>query len=311
MLDQMELPLDVKKAKKCPDELNGIIGCNYEADYICFQDPLHMLGKSLRALKNRVLKFGSKVAGVGHLIALAGQTAKPIIGFTKAQIEDDTDRMNVTIAAKVCQPAVIKELKRSDERATKGYLEMMNHIHTAYINDSTKPDDRIFSAFFTSYFVQIWKFFLSSEISRPDNHINAIQPTIRLNFITDNLEKCILLNGQGILIFHNRCRDENRPQTFLPSYINSQGCESEFRSLRSMTSMFSTRINMDMLDLLHRTKRLTVLDDGPRSDFKLREKRNDDVYVPESLSDNMQIKRIIKQGFFKVKSIFIDYFGSC
>lgn len=43
---------------------------------------------------------------------------------------------------------------------------------------------------------------------------------------------------------------------FLPHLMTSQPCESTFRSIRSISSTYSTQVNASMLEILHRLKRI-------------------------------------------------------
>lgn len=53
-------------------------------------------------------------------------------------------------------------------------------------------------------------------------------------------------------------RTAGTPELFLPMLFSRQPCESTFRQLRSMTSIFWTRINFNLLELLHMIGRLEL-----------------------------------------------------
>ena len=54
-------------------------------------------------------------------------------------------------------------------------------------------------------------------------------------------------------------RQADRNENFLPWLLGSQACEKTFRTVHSMTGMFSTMINFSMLNLLQKMHKLDVL----------------------------------------------------
>ena len=65
---------------------------------------------------------------------------------------------------------------------------------------------------------------------------------------------CIELNAHALIIFMRTLHDHysDGAALFNPWKLGSQSCEKTFRTVRSMTSTFSTVINVGMLGLLHR-----------------------------------------------------------
>lgn len=66
--------------------------------------------------------------------------------------------------------------------------------------------------------------------------------------------------------------------------------------------MYSTVVNVDMLDLLRRTTRLTIFENGPpdSSNFFKRDSKKHELFVPQSFSSNAGIEIIVFRGFEKV-----------
>lgn len=54
----------------------------------------------------------------------------------------------------------------------------------------------------------------------------------------------------------NQCPGVAKSGVFFPDLYASQPCESTFRQLRSFTSTFSTVVNFNMLDLIHRVDKI-------------------------------------------------------
>jgi len=83
--------------------------------------------------------------------------------------------------------------------------------------------------------------------------------TLKDNFITCNAYMCTELNAHALIVFLISVRDyAQRNDCFLPWLLGSQGCEAMFRTARSMSSIFSIMINIDMLGLSRRLHRLHI-----------------------------------------------------
>ena len=80
------------------------------------------------------------------------------------------------------------------------------------------------------------------------------------NFITRNAYLCIELNAHVLIIFMRTLRDHysDGAALFSPLKLGSQSCEKTFRAVRSMTTTFSTVINVGMLGLIRRLHRLQI-----------------------------------------------------
>lgn len=126
---------------------------------------------------------------------------KSVTKTTAAQITQNKDKMCYETASKVCNPAFTKELKGSGEVATRRYLEMLHHLDLAYIETTTSPRERIFSAWFPVFFIRLWKIFLTT--SKPSQSHGAFNPNTRKNFISSNLAAGIEANGHTLTSFHN------------------------------------------------------------------------------------------------------------
>lgn len=274
-----------------------------------FQDAKHMAVKAFRALMTKDLKIGTNFASRSMLLELTRRIGKEIIHITESQLSQNKDRMDYEIASKVCDDRVLHELKRPEEKATKSFLVLMQHIKKAYINQHETPQVRIYSAFYLIFFCRLWRIFIDAGNQHTDIRSDAHKVLVQKNFISSNLAACIEINGHSLLIFHNYCRDNHHPELFLPSEINSQTCESSFRTLRSLTSTRSTIVNFDMHELLNRSKRLRLEEEAPSKikDFIFRDASYKNIWIPDNLLSNQEINEIIKCAFHDVKETLKEF----
>lgn len=120
-----------------------------------------------------------------------------------------------------------------------------------------------------------------------------------MNFITTNLATCIEINGQGLTNFLHECREIGRPELFLPFLLNSQHSESAFRSWRSIFTVRSTKVNLDIKEVEERSTRLQVMEEAPTTiaDFYMVTKKQKGQFIPESLLSDEEISAIARDGF--------------
>lgn len=269
------------------------------------QDPIHLEVKAFRALMNKEFKIGSDIASRAQLLIIARQMGRVVLNLSEAQLSRK-DYMNHDIASRACSIKVTSELKRPEEQALKAYLEAMRHIETAYIDLTSTTRERLFSAWYLACFFRTWRAYLKGECNRARCPPDVFKAVMQKNFVSPNLYTGLELNGHHLTIFHNQCRDEGRPQMFLPSHLNSQGCESGFRTYRACSSSGSTVTNMDIYEMIQRSNRLTIAEEAPTTikDFVLKKNKPKDIFVPESLLSNEDVSRIVHDGFDEVKGTF-------
>lgn len=305
-------PMESEADGHCPQEFAWFYSCSFNPSYACMQDPKHVMVKAYRNLMTKELQIGCEIASRSTLKGLLQQVGKSVSSLTESQVTQNKDRMSYEIASKVCNPRLTKLLKGPKEAATKGYLVMMRHIEIAYIEETTTPEQRIFSAWYAAFFIRIWKNLLVS--SDRDNRSDAFNPTLMKNFISTNLATCIELNGHSILIFHNMCREMGQPELFLPSLLNSQHCESTFRSWRSLSSTRSTVVNMDIMEVTYRSTRLQVMEEAPTtiSDFFANKtKKTNARLIPKTLLSNEEISSTVHDGFESAGKSLADLSEYC
>lgn len=238
-----------------------------------------MVVKAFRALVTKELVIGSGIANKSVLIALTKKFPKMLIGISEQQLTENKDAMNYQIAEKVCSERITEKLTRPEEQGTKSFPLLMRHIITAYIEPSTEPSNRLFSAWYVAFFCRLWKSHLMD--SPADAFKESMKPTIDRNFISSNLHVCMEINGHHTTVLHNRCREMNRPELFLVSLTGSQPCEDKFRTYRSMSTTRSTVINFDVKEMLQKSKRLRMLDTiaSTTDDFTFTAKKQKNIFI--------------------------------
>lgn len=296
----------------CPEIFRWFFSGAWNPLYLTIQDGMHMVVKAFRALMSKNLQVGMGFGNKAILVSLTKTTPKMLLGINTAELVDDKDRMNYGIAERVCSRKVIDRLTNPDELPTKSFLKFMRHIITAYISSTATPEERIYSSWFLAFYCRIWKEFFSA-IAQVDNLVikgkDALNPTVERNFISSNLHSCIEINGHSLLLYHNKCRDLEMPELFLPSKTGSQQCESEFRTYRSMSTTRSTVVDFDIKELLQKAKRLSALKEISTSsnDFVFAQKRDKEIFIPKTLCGDDEIDKIIQQGFADARTEFASF----
>ena len=129
-----------------------------------------------------------------------------------------------------------------DAEATVAYLQLTQCVIDSYLDKQLHPLTRIEKAWYAIFFVRYRRWWL----------LNNSKYTLANNFITQNAYACIEFNGHALITFLKTIWDTGESETFLPWKLGSQFCEKIFRAARSLTSTFSTIINLSILCLLHR-----------------------------------------------------------
>ena len=171
---------------------------------------------------------------------------------------------------------------------TMMYMNVMKSVINSFLDKSLSPEDRIEEMWYGTFFVRYWR------------HWVITHPTFNLqnNFITNNAYMCIEINAHALIAFVyqiqlNKSMDDTN---FLPWFLGSQSCERLFRSLRSMSSTFSTMVNFSLYGMLQRLHKLQIQEEChskvgdaapirfPRQERYGRRKDGDDKYRTFSVS---------------------------
>lgn len=109
-------------------------------------------------------------------------------------------------------------------------------------------EKRIYYLWYSVFFLRLWRAWLLNHDTHSTEH----------NFITLNAYICVEINAHGMYIVLQHI-DNNSFKEFFPYMYGSQPCESFFRLLGSISSTFSTMVNCDFLDAMHRIKKIELL----------------------------------------------------
>lgn len=162
---------------------------------------------------------------------------------------NSNDKMNFDSVEKICDEKVQKLLEETvpGSQGTVMYLKLMKTVLDSFLMKDLKVEERIAKIWYCVFFLRIWRHWIKKS-----HH------TLK-NFITINAYLCIEINAHSLILLALKCSAE--PQLFVPWLTSSQPCEKTFRSLRSLSSTFSTVVNFSMLDILQRINKLQTINE--------------------------------------------------
>lgn len=156
---------------------------------------------------------------------------------------NNLDKMNVTSALNIAsKESEIALSKFPNTLGVRLFTRIMRYPVEAYYFNNLTDLQRLKKIWYSIFLARGWR-----------HHCNAKE------FITPQSYLALELNGHSLLNLHKLCRDENRPDLFIPALFNSQTCESEFRCMRSLSGMESTNVNFTVLQALQRIKRIEAM----------------------------------------------------
>lgn len=219
------------------------------ASYV--QDVVHIAVK----LKSRLLNPSVKLklgpnfeAGAYHLQQLCVKVGKEQ-HFLRAKDLNHKDRQNFDAVQHIINACpLLQQIPGSF--GTKCYVEIIKNVVDSYLDKSLNVVSRLEKIWHATFFVRYWrKWILLNPMC-----------TIKGNFISHNCYMCIELNAHALITYVLSIRDHFQGDftNFLPWLLGSQTCERTFRTLRSMSSTFSTVLNFSILGMLRRLHRLNI-----------------------------------------------------
>ena len=135
-------------------------------------------------------------------------------------------------------PDIVKAVsildKVPDSLGMKCYLKVIHCVVDSFSDKSLSPLSKIW---YPAFFLRSWRQWLLVNHNYTFHH-----------------RKCIELNAHAIIIILITLRDHFKSgyACFIPWLLGFQTCETTFRNARSMSSIFSTVINLSMLSLVQR-----------------------------------------------------------
>lgn len=222
---------------------------------IFVQDTVH-IGTKMRNLilktimKNHKLKFGKYYIQSDHLKQLIDKFSKDKHCLTPNVI-NPIDKQNFQSAQRICEQRVIDLLINNipESQATAKYLKLMQNMIESYLNVNLSPLERVYKLWYTVFLMRIWRVFVISKKGLK----------LKDNFVSCYLYYCIELNAHSMV--HSLIGLKDQPQLFQPHLYDSQPCESTFRQVRSLSSVFSTVTNCTTKEMTERIKKIQLQND--------------------------------------------------
>lgn len=232
------------------------------------QDVTHIITKARNRILicSRVYPIGNKIISSSHLKYLIENVSKDKHQLTRTEIEPK-DRQNFLSAQKMCSENTTQCLMNyvPGSEGTIIYLKAVRYVMTAFMNYNIKSAERVYLVWYSVFFFRGWRSWLmNSKKSESDGKTSKKMYNLKENFISNNCYTCIELNAHVLvkkLLVDDFSTDDShcgRNQTFFPNLFSSQPCELTFRQVRSFTSTFSTVVNFNMLDIIHRIKKIQL-----------------------------------------------------
>jgi len=215
------------------------------------QDVVHIAVKfKARLLNPRVnLKLGPLFeAGAYHLEQLRSKYGKED-HFLRDKDLNHLDRQNYDAVLHIINACPLL-VNIPGACATKYYIEIIQNVVDSYEDKSLNCIDRIEKIWYANFFLRYWRKWIVLHHSY----------TLKSNFITQNCYMCVELNAHALVIYVLTIRDhfQGEGRNFLPWMLGSQTCEKTFRTVRSMSSVFSTVLNFSILGLLRRLHCISI-----------------------------------------------------
>lgn len=235
------------------------------------QDVTHIVtkGRNRIMLYSRIYPIGYYIISSSHLKYLVENVSKDKHVLTRTDIEPK-DRQNFLSAQKTCSEKTTQCLSKyvPGSEGTVIYLNAIRNVMTAFMNYNIKSADRVYLAWYSVFFFRGWRSWLMNSEKRDPSEKNSKKIyNLKENFISSNLYTCIELNAHALvkkILVEDSSDDKSRcdrNQIFFPNLMASQPCESTFRQVRSFTSTFSTVVNFNMLDIIHKIKKIQLQND--------------------------------------------------
>lgn len=237
-----------------PVEWREWFNASYMPKLNCVQDTHHICNKMKSRLYDTtaVMFMGNYIVSKSHLQILIDTVSKDKHLLVPSDIRP-LDKMNFKPVEKIMNPVVREHLNESVPASlgTSTYLSLIENVFKAYMDEKLKPLERVYSLWYTIFFLRIWKIWL---VQHPKLGIH--------NFITYNAYSCIELNGHSLINIIASLAAAGEDEQFITTLMGSQTCEERFRRLRSLTTTNWTAINFSLLEMLHKIKRIEFCDEA-------------------------------------------------
>lgn len=213
--------------------------CGFIDGPFFFQDIIHIATKLrnffLRTIYDiRTLPFGKLFIRIEHIYELLHMFTKDKHQLTPSTL-NPSDRQNFKSVLRLCDQKVTTLLKDhvEDSEGTIQFLQIIRDVVDSFLNPVLTPLQRIRKIWYSLFILRIWR----------DSIQSSKEYTLKDNFLTANCFSCIELNAHSMILCMLYLKKVGKPELFIPSLFESQPCESIFRQIRSLTSVYSTVTN--------------------------------------------------------------------
>lgn len=268
------------------------------------QDNPHILTKLrnifLRTFKHpEKLKFANFYIRTSHLVFLLNHVGKDNLPFRASDL-NSTDKQNVDSARRICDPQVIMLLKEHLEASSVGtvtFLQIVRDITDAFTDRHLAPLERVAKMWYSLFLIRIWRQYIVSQ-----RHLSVTK-----NFLTTNCYSCVELNAHGLIHLMIHLKNNNLDKWFIPFIFDSQACESFFRQVRSLTSVYHRAANCSVKEIIGRINRIELLNDiANRIDLKF-PRMADRGDFPDSVVFELPTKEQIHEKISECQEAALDY----
>lgn len=220
----------------------------------CIQDLIHIATKMrnflLRTINNKKkVPFGKGFIHINYLYELLNMFSKDKHQLTPSTL-NPTDRQNFKSVIKICHKRVTDLLRDhiKNSESTIQYLQLLRNIIESFMEHDLTPLQRIRKCWYAVFLIRIWRQFILSS----DGY------TLKDNFLTANCYSCIELNAHNLVQCMLYLRKINKPELFKPFLYESQPCESLFRQLRSLSTVYCTVTNCTVKEATSRISNIQL-----------------------------------------------------
>lgn len=214
------------------------------------------IATKLRNLFLRTIKYPNKLTFGPNLHIRMRHLEHLLKNFSKDQhcltatVLNPIDRQNFKSVLRICDGMVTKLLDDHvpGSEGTIKFLQMTLNVIDAYTIVDLAPLERIHKMWSAIFVLRIWRNYVSKS-----KRLN-----VEKNFLTNNCYACIEMNAHSLVLIMLFLRKNNLPELFLPFLYQSQACESIFRKIRSMSTVFSTVTNSSVRDIIGKFNRIEL-----------------------------------------------------
>lgn len=278
-------------------------GLSKLSDTVYFQDIVHLITK-LRNLSLKTkndpgkLPFGDYYIQIGHLKHLLEHYAKDEHELTPSVL-NPIDRQNYQSARRMYSDKVITLLRNHvpGSEGTVSFLMMMRDLSDSFYDPKLSPLQRVNKVWYVTFLLRIWRHSIQSNE----------QLTLKDNFLTQNCYSCVEINAHSLVHVLVYLKETDLKAWFLPFIFDSQACESFFRQIRSLTTVFSTVANCSAKEIVGRINRIQLLNEITHTTEFSFPRIKDTLQFPEAVCFELPTMKEILAEISKARAAAIDF----